>query len=365
MFNEIINFIFNNYNIYLIFLLILSILIDLIIEEVPSKYHFVVLIGKIIEYFKNNFINIKNRSSGVLLTFFSLISISLILIIIYSINIFLSTFLATFLTIFCNKFINNLFALNFWIIINYVIFGILTSIFLSQFFSIKMLINSSLKIKKDLKDNIKTARKSISMFVSRDTSNLNEQYIISASIESMTENITDSYVSSIFYYFLFSLIGIFFGLNYYYIIFLAILGANIHRVINTLDAMVGYKTTILANIGWFPAHLDDILNYIPSRFAGIMVVLSAYILKLNGKNSFKIFKRDSKKTPSPNSGYTMAAVAGALDIQLEKKETYILGDNNHKLSIDKIDDSVKLTKMSICLSTIILSIIFLILNFIF
>ena len=53
MFNEIINFIFNNYNIYLIFLLILSILIDLIIEEVPSKYHFVVLIGKIIEYFKN------------------------------------------------------------------------------------------------------------------------------------------------------------------------------------------------------------------------------------------------------------------------------------------------------------------------
>ena len=365
MFNEIINFIFNNLNIYLIFLLILSILIDLIIEEVPSKYHFVVLIGKIIDFFKNKLINMKNKTSGIFLTIFSLIITSIILIIIYNVNIFLSTFLAIYLTIFCNILTNNFFNMNFCIIIEYIIFGIITSIFLSQFFSIKMLINSSLKIKKDLKDNIETARKSISMFVSRDTSNLSEQYIISASIESMTENITDSYVSSIFYYFLFSLFGIFFGLNYYYIIFLAILGANIHRIINTLDAMVGYKTKILANIGWFPAHLDDILNYIPSRFAGIMIVLSAYILKLNGKNSFKIFKRDSKKTPSPNSGYTMAAVAGALDIQLEKKETYILGDNNQKLNIDKITDSVKLTKMSICLSTIILIIIFLILNFIF
>ena len=71
---------------------------------------------------------------------------------------------------------------------------------------------------------------------------------------------------------------------------------------NTLDAMVGYTTDELKDIGFVAAKTDDILNYIPSRIAGLFVVLSAYILGLDGKNSFNVMLRDARKCPSPNSG---------------------------------------------------------------
>lgn len=120
---------------------------------------------------------------------------------------------------------------------------------------------------------------------------------------------------------------------------------------NTLDAMVGYKTDELIDIGFVPAKIDDILNYIPSRIAGLYVVVSAYLLKLNGKNSFKIMMRDARNCPSPNSGYTMASAAGALDIQLVKKDTYVLGDENKSIEIDDIQKAVNLSKLTIILFT--------------
>ena len=116
--------------------------------------------------------------------------------------------------------------------------------------------------------------------------------------------------------------------------------------------MVGYKTEELADIGYCAAKIDDILNYIPSRISGIYVVISAYLLKLDGKNSFKIMKRDARKCPSPNSGYTMATTAGALNIQLIKKDTYILGDPNKKIDKDDITKAVNLSKLTIILFTI-------------
>ena len=118
----------------------------------------------------------------------------------------------------------------------------------------------------------------------------------------------------------------------------------LYRISNTQDAMLGYETDELKDIGFFPAKIDDILNYIPARLSGLFVVLAAYLLRLDGRNAYKIMRRDAKKCPSPNSGYTMATTAGALNIQLIKKDTYILGDDNKVISKDDITKAVNLSR---------------------
>ena len=126
----------------------------------------------------------------------------------------------------------------------------------------------------------------------------------------------------------------------------------LYRISNTQDAMLGDETDELKDIGFFPAKIDDILNYIPARLSGLFVVLAAYLLRLDGRNAYKIMRRDARKCPSPNSGYTMATTAGALNIQLIKKDTYILGDDNKVISKDDITKAVNLSRLTIILFTI-------------
>jgi adenosylcobinamide-phosphate synthase len=104
------------------------------------------------------------------------------------------------------------------------------------------------------------------------------------------------------------------------------------------------------------------LNYIPSRISGIYVVISAYLLKLDGKNSFKIMMRDARECPSPNSGFTMATTAGALNIQLIKKDTYVLGDANKEIDKDDITKAVNLSRMTIILFTLTVLILLTLVN---
>lgn len=245
-----------------------------------------------------------------------------------------------------------------------------------------MLLSSVKQIKKDLETGIDVARKSMSYLVSRDTAELNEGLIISATIETLSENITDSAIAPIFYYILTNIIviaifGYLIAFNIVmfsntlsiFIVIIAILVTMLYRVINTLDAMVGYKNEKYIKIGYFPAKLDDILNYIPSRFGGTAVVLASRFYKRLGmdwRNSYKIMKRDARNPPSPNSGFTMAAVAGALNISLIKKGVYIIGnnDNNRELKRGDIENSVKLSRLGINLAIIFLILIFLIFSII-
>ena len=310
---------------FIIISLIISLLIDLILGELPTKIHPVVIIGKIIDFLKNIFIRFKNRWSGFFTTLFTIIISCLFLFIIMIIS-----------------------SVNDYLII------IIYSIILSSTYSIKMLLSTAKSIENDLKKDIDKARKSVSYLVSRDTDELTESFIVSATIESMTENITDSYIAPIFYFAVISIIFIIFDINYFIVLLFV---PFIYRLSNTLDAMLGYKTDELINIGYFPAKLDDILNYVPSRISGVFVIISAYILRYNGKNAYRIMKRDARKCPSPNSGYTMATAAGALDIQLIKKDTYILGDNTHEISVLDITKAIKLTSMTIGLFTIFILII--------
>lgn len=314
---------FNSLNLFLFITIsfILSIIIDITFGELPGKIHPVVIMGSIINFFKGIFIKIKNRLSGFLLVICCISVTSIILYIFYLIGSY-----------------------------NVILLFIIFTILLSSSFSIKMLLNTATGVKNDLNDSLDKARKSVSYLVSRDTDELTESFIVSATIESLTENITDSYVAPIFYYFIFTLIILYnpFTNQLYVLLLIPIL----YRLFNTLDAMLGYKSDELICIGYVPAKIDDILNYIPSRIAGLYVVLSAYILKLDGKNSFNIMMRDAKKCPSPNSGYTMASAAGALNIQLVKKGTYILGDENKNIEIDDIENAVNLSKWTIVLFTL-------------
>ena len=306
---------------FILITLILSLLVDLIYGELPTKIHPVVIIGKFISFFKNIFIKYKNRLSGFFTTLFTVICCCALLVMIMLI---------------CS--------------INDNLFFVIFSIFLSSTFSINMLISTAKNIENDLKYDINKARQSVSYLVSRDTDKLTESFIVSATIESMTENITDSYIAPIFYFALGSIIFIIFNINDFIILLLI---PFIYRISNTLDAMIGYTTDELIDIGFFPAKLDDFLNYIPSRISGVLVIISAYLLGYNGKNAYIIMKRDARKCPSPNSGYTMAPTAGALDIQLVKKDTYILGDDTYEINVLDISKAIKLTSLTIALFTVI------------
>ena len=313
--------------------LLFSLAIDVMFGELPTRIHPVVIIGSITSFFKNIFIKYKNRMSGFLLTLCTAVTITIILFIIYPISK-----------------------------INVILLFIVFVILLSSTYSINMLLKTAVDVKKDLDESLDKARKSVSYLVSRNTEELSESFIVSAVIESLTENITDSYIAPIFYYTVFAAVILIKPFNNH--LFYLLLIPMLYRMSNTLDAMLGYKTDELINIGFFPAKLDDVLNYIPARIAGIYVVISAYLLSLDGKNSFKIMRRDARNCPSPNSGFTMATTAGALNIQLIKKDTYILGDANKSIDRNDITRAVNLSKLTIILFTltilIILSLIYVI-----
>ncbi len=310
---------------FIIISFFISLIIDLFYGELPTKIHPVVIIGKIIAFFKNIFIKYHNRWSGFFTTLFTIVISCLIL----SVVMFISS-------------------------VNEYLFIIIFSIVLSQTYSIKMLLSTAKDIENDLKQDLNKARQSVSYLVSRDTDELTESFIVSATIESMTENITDSYVAPVFYFIVVSIIFMILNIDYYMILLFV---PFIYRISNTLDAMLGYTTDELIDIGFIPAKLDDFLNYIPSRLSGLFVVLSAYLLRYDGNNAFKIMKRDARKCPSPNSGYTMASTAGALNIQLVKKDTYILGDNTNEIDVSDISKAIKLTSLTIALFTIFILII--------
>ncbi|WP_405265462.1 cobalamin biosynthesis protein [Methanobrevibacter sp.] len=324
---KISNIISLNLFLFIIFALILSLIIDIIFGELPTRIHPVVIMGSIINFFKKLFIGIKNKISG-LLVVLGVYSVSIIIL--YLIYLICS----------CNL----------------VLFFIVFSILLSSTFSVNMLLKTASDVKDALDENIDKARQMVSYLVSRDTDELTESFIVSATIESLTENITDSYVAPVFYYFIFGVVILCHPLDNQ--LFYLLLIPMAYRISNTMDAMLGYQTEELIDIGFLPAKIDDILNFIPSRIAGLFIVISAYLMNLDGRNAYKIMMRDARNCPSPNSGYTMATTAGALNIQLIKKDTYILGDDNKVITKEDISKAVRLSKMTICLFTVVIILLF-------
>jgi len=178
-------------------------------------------------------------------------------------------------------------------------------------------------------NNISSARDNLSMIVKRNTKNLDKNHVFSGVLESISENTVDGITGPLFYFALFGLPGAF-----------------VYRVINTADSMIGYKTDIFKNVGWFGANCDKILNYIPSRLTGFIMILSAMILRNNWRKSYEIMIRDGRKTKSPNAGYPMAAIAGALEAKFEKIDHYSLGDGNVSFTKDHVKSAISIMKVT-------------------
>jgi adenosylcobinamide-phosphate synthase len=192
--------------------------------------------------------------------------------------------------------------------------------FLKATFAIKCLLNPAKEIYKYLEENrLEKVRELLPIYVSRDPSKLTKTQMSSAVIESVSENYVDGILSPIFYYAVFGGYGL--------------VAAYVFKAISTLDSMIGYKTEPYRELGYFSAKTDDALNWIPARISVIFILAAALTLnllpkrlgKINPFNSIKSAFEDGMKTPSPNSGYPMAATAGALGVKLEKPDYYVLG----------------------------------------
>ncbi|MDO5292994.1 MAG: adenosylcobinamide-phosphate synthase CbiB [bacterium] len=202
------------------------------------------------------------------------------------------------------------------------------SIFCYQLIATKCLKDESMKVYYSLKKrDIEEARYNVSMIVGRDTKVLDQEGITKATVETIAENASDGVIAPIFY----MMIG---G---------AVLGF-LYKSINTLDSMVGYKNEKYLYLGRCSAKMDDIVNYVPSRSAGLLMVGSSYCIGLDGKQAYKIFRRDSRNHASPNSAQTEAACAGALNIQLAGDAYYFgklykkpyIGDKQRAIEVEDI-----------------------------
>lgn len=329
--------IYSNSIYMLLTILLFALAFDLLIGEFPVKLHPVVWIGNIIGFFKNHLINYNSKMAGLIL--------SIAVILISSLIVLVPMLIA-----------KHYLYLNDGMLY---VFKILAVLLLSSTFSVKLLLDSARDVERDLKNNnLKKAREAVSYLVSRKTDELNKEHVISAVIETLSENIPDSYVSTIFYYSIVGIAAFLLGFNDFDVVILALLAALIHRVVDTMDSMLGYKTDELYNIGFVPARLDDALNYIPARISGILIVIASAILGLNWKGANYIMRRDAGNCDSPNSGYTMATVAGALNIQLEKEGVYTLGDNLHPIKVECIEKAIDIARFTIFLITIFFFVVF-------
>lgn len=155
------------------------------------------------------------------------------------------------------------------------------------------------------KGDMKNARYKVGWIVGRDTEKLSSGEVARATVETVAENTVDGVIAPLFFF---------------------VLGgvplAFMYRAANTLDSMVGYKNDKYLYFGRVSARIDDVLGYIPARITGLLFVLSAALLRLDWRNSWKMLRRDAAKHPSPNGGWAEASAAGALDIRLGGYNSY-------------------------------------------
>ena len=306
-----------------------AILIDLIFGDPKNRYHPTAWIGTLIAKFTplaKHQNPIFEKIGGVLLI---IIISSIVILLLLSIDFGISLIFTDYISLVVS-----------------VLVGIML---LKSTIAIRGMEKHAINVLESLENNnLNMARNHLSMIVKRNTTNLDKNHILSGVLESISENTVDGITGPMFYYAFFGLPGAFF-----------------YRIVNTADSMIGYKNDLFKNLGWFTATCDTILNYIPSRLTGLMMIISAAILHNNWRHSYKIMMRDGKKTESPNAGYPMAALAGALETKFEKINHYKLGDGEIILTKQHVISAINIMKLTSVLFFGIITVpIILILSFI-
>ena len=182
----------------------------------------------------------------------------------------------------------------------------LESFWCFQILAARSLCRESGKVYDRLQENdLPGARRAVSMIVGRDTESMTEEVVTKAAVETVAENTSDGVTAPLIY--------------------LMIGGAPLgflYKAVNTMDSMLGYKNDRYLYFGRVPAGMDDIFNYIPARLTALLMIAAAYLTGLDGKNAWKIYRRDRKKHASPNAAQTESVCAGALRVQLAGDAVY-------------------------------------------
>jgi len=304
---------------YLLLALVGGIVIDFLFGEPSNKHHPVAWLGKLIGFFIPKLKESDNNSAKKEKENGTIFSISLVIT--FSLAIHFLTFTSLHL-------------------LGSIAIIIVLALILKITIAIRSMEDSAGSIVDALeRRDMHSARYNLSMIVRRETKNLDEQHVLSGTIECISESTVDGIVSPLFFY-------SFFGPA----------GAFIYRVINTLDSMVGYFDNYYKDIGYMSARLDTVANYLPARITALLMVISASIIGADWKNSMQILQRDHNKTLSPNAGYPMATMAGALRIKLEKIGHYSLGEGYEDTTIEKCLAAISIMKLTMILFCIIFSI---------
>ena len=175
-----------------------------------------------------------------------------------------------------------------------------------QILAARCLVEESGKVYDRLKEkDLPGARKAVSMIVGRDTENLTEEGVTKAAVETVAENTSDGVTAPL----LFLLLG---GAPFGFL----------YKAVNTMDSMLGYKNEKYLYFGRFPAKMDDVFNYIPSRVTALFMIAAAFLTGMDGKNAWMIWRRDRRKHASPNSAQTESVCAGALRVRLAGDAVY-------------------------------------------
>lgn len=182
--------------------------------------------------------------------------------------------------------------------------------------------------------SLDAGREAVSHIVGRDPNSLDEAGVARAAVESAAENFSDGVVAPVFWYALLGLPGIF-----------------AYKAVNTLDSMIGHRNPRYEAFGKVAARLDDIVNYLPARLAGLLFVGAAYLLPgASGLQAWRTMRRDARKHRSPNAGWQESAVAGALGFALAGPRRYAdhvvddawMGDGRRELSAADIKQTLAL-----------------------
>ncbi len=166
--------------------------------------------------------------------------------------------------------------------------------------------------------------------VSRDTARLDEGLIVAATVESIAENITDGLVAPLL---AFALGGV--------------PGAWAYRLANTCDSLLGYRDAEREWLGKFAARLDDALNWLPARLTAALLAVGAALAGESGRGAWRTALAQHSRTASPNAGWTMSAMAGALGVTLEKAGHYRLEGGDGALDTRTIDRALRVAGMTV------------------
>jgi adenosylcobinamide-phosphate synthase len=222
---------------------------------------------------------------------------------------------------------------------------LMEGLLLKMTFSFHRLAHAAREIETALdKPDLTEARRLVSWhLVSRDTSKLTRSQVAAATIESVAESTSDGIMAPLLAYAVSGLSG-----------------AMVYRFVNTADSMLGYRDAAREWLGKIPARFDDLLNLIPARLTALLLMLGSALVGENACGAWWVWRRDSSKTASPNAGHPMSAMAGALEVELEKVDHYTLGSGQRAPGSDDIGRAVRVVEATTSLGAGLLVLTFII-----